>query len=131
MSWGKLTCWAVENLADVHAEGRLAEGQARWVDRHLDACASCAEAVRGARSLRSLLRSSGPVRAPEGLAAAIEAALRKEPGAALPARDAAPLGAQAAVLLYLSALVVAVQALPGVPSQARPSASEARPWEVR
>ena len=125
-----MTCVGMEERLNDFADGLLSGSEREEVERHLDGCASCREALESLTSLRertaALPRSLEP---PRDLWPGVEEALAKR-GAALRAwfgRDRRPvvfrswgpgLAAAAALLLLLSVGIVTVTRRPHDPGPA-------------
>jgi len=130
-------CWEVRAALDRQEVGWLASGEARRLQAHIEACATC-RATRDRRlDLTALVRDAGrledPV-APAGFEAAVMRAARARGKAARPAPQSLPAAWPSPLRIAAASLVVAAAlalALLNGPAAGRPSApslvSGARP----
>lgn len=70
-----MICAMFRNIVDLHAEGRLAGFQARWMERHAAACPRCAAELAAWRGMLAELGAIQEPQAPEELKEALRAAL--------------------------------------------------------
>ncbi|MDD2805603.1 MAG: zf-HC2 domain-containing protein [Elusimicrobiales bacterium] len=70
-----MICALVDNLLDLHMDGRLVAFQARLVERHLAACPRCAARLASLEKVRRGLRDLAAPVPPADFGAALKAAL--------------------------------------------------------
>lgn len=107
-----MNCHSVGNILDLLVDGRLTEARAARVRVHLAACRACAARERALRPL-----PAEAVKVPEGLAAAVAAALRA-PGSSSAPRPALRLSPAYGLAAAYLALLAAGPLIYGEPSQA-------------
>ncbi len=122
-----MVCTLIENMMDLHAQGRLVRSQARWVEAHASGCAKCAAELAAWRSLFQELRSLPALSAPQELKARLKLAARDMvlPKMVVPAEEIVtcwwPERAPSMALAFgLTAFVISISASifgPGVPTQ--------------
>lgn len=115
-----LNCDDIRPLLAAYGDGELELTQALEVERHVEGCAGCADALRHHRALSRAVRGVSYHRAPEALRAKLRAQLGGgSPAAAVPvartrsprawSRWAMPMAASVALAIGLNVLLVAQQ----------------------
>lgn len=119
-------CWSVKNILDLYLDGRLTEGAAAKVKKHLDACPDCSEEAESQGGVARFLKDAGEVPVPAGLEAAILKGLEQSLPHEAPAERILPrwTAAKAFAALYLI-VVAGSHALPGEPSRGTGPQAEA------
>jgi anti-sigma factor RsiW len=62
---GVLTCYRARKVLGAYLDGALGEGDARWTERHLAACAACQAEVAQLRRIKALIAETAAVPEPD------------------------------------------------------------------
>lgn len=115
-------CHEFEALLDLYVDGELEAADMIRVQEHLDACPACQRYVDDALAIRAAFPDEESIPLPEGFHEAVMAKIAQE---AAPRKKNRSLLALPTVAAACLALVVAVQALPGMGGQKEKAAAAA------